>query len=426
MYSVASGAPTAVQPTSESLRGLVTQKRALEDEKDAQQHRLELLSSYSRSLTVAQVPPGDVVSLFDDIIEVRRVVMSTVRQIEEQIVDVERAIDDERVPRPHIGATTGHATVVIAASQECTVEMKLTYLVTDVSWKPFYELYVTTENGQPAKSVTLHRRAHIVQRTGEGWRDAALTLCTSPAPAHCTSNIPDVGERKIVVVENPSSEPSDPPVKSAFTGPSGFFQPAPAPLPEAAFNYSSLLTGYHGCGGILFGNHASQKQSVFDVAPRYALFGSPSTIPSNGSMFPTVQDTRQSAEQAADGGASAATTVKALGTSVHSETLGVPADGAPPVPSDGLPHAVSLSVATLKAEFAWVCVPDARAAAYVECRMTNDGAAAVRLLAGPVNAYIDDEFVAKGELKVRGAVPLDDTATVGCRSGYVVRGCVVY
>ncbi|KAI0956458.1 hypothetical protein AcV7_006858 [Taiwanofungus camphoratus] len=91
---------------------------------------------------------------------------------------------------------------VILAKENCAVHLKLTYLVKEASWQPYYDLYATTTNGRYSSSVSLHYRAHIIQSTGEDWKDAKLTLSTSTAQATPNVNIPDLKPLKIKVRQN--------------------------------------------------------------------------------------------------------------------------------------------------------------------------------------------------------------------------------
>ena len=51
--------------------------------------------------------------------------------------------------------------------------------MSDASWSPLYDLYATSEDGKPSKSVSLHYRVNLQQKTGEDWDDAKLILSTS-------------------------------------------------------------------------------------------------------------------------------------------------------------------------------------------------------------------------------------------------------
>jgi hypothetical protein len=94
------------------------------------------------------------------------------------------------------GSAFVKAVITIVANDDGPVQLKLTYRqsqftiypsftahpfpgVGDASWSPLYDLYATSEDGKPSKSVSLHYRVNLQQRTGEDWNDAKLILSTS-------------------------------------------------------------------------------------------------------------------------------------------------------------------------------------------------------------------------------------------------------
>jgi uncharacterized protein (TIGR02231 family) len=65
--------------------------------------------------------------------------------------------------------------IAIEAPREASASIAITYRVRDARWLPVYDAQLVTA-GKPA--LTLVRRADIVQRTGEDWSEAKLTLAT--------------------------------------------------------------------------------------------------------------------------------------------------------------------------------------------------------------------------------------------------------
>ena len=51
--------------------------------------------------------------------------------------------------------------------------------VLDARWYPLYDLYATSEDGKPSRSVSLHYRVNVSQNTGEDWTSSKLILSTS-------------------------------------------------------------------------------------------------------------------------------------------------------------------------------------------------------------------------------------------------------
>ncbi|KAI0045246.1 hypothetical protein FA95DRAFT_1543906 [Auriscalpium vulgare] len=63
------------------------------------------------------------------------------------------------------------------------------------------------------------------------------------------------------------------------------------------------------------------------------------------------------------------------------------------IPSDGVAHQVSVANLTFKSTVVHVAVPKAQAVAYVQAKVKNTSD--YRLLAGPVNVFVDDSFVSQ-------------------------------
>ncbi|KAI0264599.1 hypothetical protein BC834DRAFT_970557 [Gloeopeniophorella convolvens] len=193
-----------------------------------------------------------------------------------------------------------------------------------------YELHATTEGGMPTSSVALRYRARVTQSTGEDWKDAALTLSTAQMNLS-DQRIPDLIPNRI---RPPMVAPPPNPIPRAIP------PPAPSPLlPQAA---GSMM------------QNGIRSRSV-DPA-------SPFTVPTS-----VVKESP-------------------LALSYH-------VDGASSVPSDGVPHKVSVAELPFEAKIVHVTVPKAKAVAYLQASVKNTSE--YRLLPGPVNAFVDDSFVSK-------------------------------
>jgi uncharacterized protein (TIGR02231 family) len=82
-------------------------------------------------------------------------------------------------------------------------------------------------------------------------------------------------------------------------------------------------------------------------------------------------------------------------TLVHESPLALTyhVEGASGVPSDGVPHQVSIAVLPFDAKIQHVTVPKVRPVAYLQATVKNTSD--YRLLAGTVHAFVDDSFVSK-------------------------------
>ena len=79
------------------------------------------------------------------------------------------------------------AIVTVGKSQAGTATLELNYLVGEAGWAPRYAVRATDAGDDALDLVTIELNAQISQRTGEDWKDIALTLSTAepgrrPAP----------------------------------------------------------------------------------------------------------------------------------------------------------------------------------------------------------------------------------------------------
>ena len=72
------------------------------------------------------------------------------------------------------------------------------------------------------------------------------------------------------------------------------------------------------------------------------------------------------------------------------------------IPSDGAAHTVTISTLELEAEISRICVPRVEAVAYLQCKILNKSE--YQLVAGPINVYLEDNFVARTSIKARRSI----------------------
>jgi uncharacterized protein (TIGR02231 family) len=81
----------------------------------------------------------------------------------------------------------------------------LTYQTAAASWKPAYEALLDTGDKDRAPALELLRRAVVTQKTGEDWRDVALSVST--ARARRAAAAPEVIPQRVAFVEPPAPAP---------------------------------------------------------------------------------------------------------------------------------------------------------------------------------------------------------------------------
>ncbi|KDR78599.1 hypothetical protein GALMADRAFT_244048 [Galerina marginata CBS 339.88] len=169
----------APESSSEVIRTLLVKKAGLESERAVRQQESQLLLKYAETLNGEHVTPTQMAAFLESYVDRGRKTLQAATQLNEQIVQITRQIDAEQEKAAaKRGSTLGRVDIVIFADAENSVELKLTYIVSNVQWKPTYELHATTDNGKPSSSVALHYRARVTQGTGEDWNNTSLTLNT--------------------------------------------------------------------------------------------------------------------------------------------------------------------------------------------------------------------------------------------------------
>ncbi|KAI0252908.1 hypothetical protein BJV78DRAFT_1281253 [Lactifluus subvellereus] len=386
--------------------------RMLEAKKDVLYRKLDVLDdvsgsmvAYSKSLVGEHVPPGQAERFFEYILSRSQSLESTRAELDEEILQVTRQIDilwSTKLKKQ--GKADGEVTVVIMAKQATDIELRLTYLVRDATWSPAYELHATTEAGFPAPSVSLHYRARVTQSTGEDWTDVELSLSTAdmdlskqtipvlsatkirppwPMNQFCfdgAANVEDYKDYKFM--------PYIPPVSSynSYRAPALALPPPPLPPPPPP-------PVVQPAGPLA----RSLPSPARDLAP------APAAPPGEWQNL-----------DADDATVEEPTPVGEPTSVVHESPLALTyhVEGASGVPSDGVPHQVSVAVLPFEAKILHVTVPKVQPAAYLEASVKNTSD--YRLLPGPVNAFVDDSFVSRTAITGRDVAPGD---TFSCTLG---------
>ena len=189
-----------------------------------------------------------------------------------------------------------------------------------------------------------------------------------------------------------SSAPTTQPVPPAPAGPGVFGQAATIPQaqptqpmqPQNTFGVSSL-----------FGSSAQTTQP--SLPPPHSLFGSTRDLNHGGTESAAIPaDEWQDIEREDATADEEQTNVIGEPTSVVHESplaLTYHVEGASGVPSDGVPHQVTIAVLPFEAKIQHVTIPKVRPVAYLQATVKNTSD--YRLLPGTVHAFVDDSFVSK-------------------------------
>lgn len=390
--------------TAEAVRKLNAQKDVLVQNVNAIDANAHTMMTYSQSLTGDSVSPRQAERFIDNFLSRSRLLISTRADLEEEILQLSRQIDAlSSAEKKKEGKTGGDVSVVVMTKQPTDIQLRLTYLVRSAIWSAAYELYATTEAGIPAPSVSLHYRARITQSTGEDWTDVELTLSTADM---------DLSNKTIPVLRPTKIQPP----RSLFGGFGASGQATTQKPPaQGAFGSASAPTAF-GQGSMYSQTQPTQAQHTFGAS---GLFGSsaqttqpvpppppPPQLPQFGSTRDLNREIAQSTvipadewqdiqEEAANVDEEQADVIGEPKSVVHESPLALTyhVEGTSGVPSDGVPHQVTIVVLPFDAKIQHVTVPKVRPVAYLQAMVKNTSD--YRLLPGTVHAFVDDSFVSK-------------------------------
>ncbi len=109
-----------------------------------------------------------------------------IRELDRRIKDLEKELGGQAPPLDE----RTEVKLYVQAQGPLEAELIVRYQVPNASWAPFYDARLATGAKNVTPRLTLTRRATITQRTGEPWRDVALTLSTTRPTA--SASAPDI------------------------------------------------------------------------------------------------------------------------------------------------------------------------------------------------------------------------------------------
>ena len=289
-------------------------------------------------------------------------------------------------------------------------------MVTGVTWQPYYDLHATTSDGKPSSDVSLHYCANITQNTGEDWTNTILTLSTANSHALHSLTVPKVDPLRLLPTRASGGGP--------FGGGGSVQQQQNAAFGQTTASFGQQQQQAVGSGASISGECcAASFANTLDLG----LFGmarplappAPPAPPAAPVMrkavrqrspapggweesvsFAVEEDFEDIVESEADDDAG----IELPEGSVLDKnplSLAYRVEGKVSLPSDGIAHKVSIAVLGFSAALKYVCVPRKTTSAFIEGRIKNTSE--YELLAGPVSVFMDDSFVTKTLLGVRGA-----------------------
>ncbi|CAE6457900.1 unnamed protein product [Rhizoctonia solani] len=171
----------------------------LQKERTIAREQSEFLGNYGRTLDSKSVNIEDVQRFLDMFGSRQLAVSKRIQELDAQINKAQEQLDEaqRKEYEDSRGAQRRAAiAVTVLAGTDGSAELMLTYVVSEASWKPLYDVRASiakTPNG--TSTIALHYRASITQTTGESWPDVALTLST--ASPQLGSSVPKLSSWRI-------------------------------------------------------------------------------------------------------------------------------------------------------------------------------------------------------------------------------------
>lgn len=233
---------------------------------------------------------------------------------------------------------TVEITVLAEAEKDDTeVEFLISYVVFSASWIPKYDIRVFNKD----KSMVINYFGIITQSTGEDWTETKLSLST--AVPSVGGNVPELNTQNVQI-----KVPIRPPVM-----------------------YKNMKMG----GSMGF--KSARLQSA------------------DSDMLSEAYDLRAPMAMAAMPEMTYQTTEVQTGSIGSTSTFDIPRNAT--IPSDNTTHKVTIGIVSLKPEFEYETVPKKNTYAYIKAKVANTSE--YPLLAGAANVFLDNNFVAKTNLK---------------------------
>ncbi|KAG8748086.1 hypothetical protein FRC12_013926, partial [Ceratobasidium sp. 428] len=299
--------PTSDDARQQAVASSLYKLESLRKEREVAKEQSALLSSYSKTLDGKNTSIEDIGRFLVDMFGPRQVAFAKrIQELDAQVAQAEKDYNDAqgKASTDQRGSKRGaKITVTVFAEVDGQAELMLTYVVSNASWTPLYDVRATVAKSPDAASaISLHYRASVTQTTGENWSNVALTLST--ASPHSGGGVPNLTTWRI------GPTPDYSPASPRFAPTSPCFAPTSPCYSPASPRYSPV--------------------TPYDT-PQFAAYSAPAA--------PKV----------------AFRPVKVVDTGVLNATFSI--SGRSDIPSDDTSHKVVIAILDLEAELEWISVP---------------------------------------------------------------------
>ncbi|XP_066277900.1 protein F37C4.5-like isoform X6 [Branchiostoma lanceolatum] len=249
--------------------------------------------------------------------------------------------------------------VVLDTKEEARVELIVSYVVSKARWAPKYDMRVFTKDS----AMKIQYFGVIRQATGENWQDATISLSTSLPSVGGTA--PSLGTQ-VLSFKNRWTRRWMP--DSPSVGIPQSITDSPLKMKKAA---------RRGLGSF----RRKDKPQIYSPDRSSLIIDDEGTIDmvEDSELFTTGTDSSE--QQGKDG--------------LLSTTYDIPRKAN--IPSDNQPHKVQIAMIDFNPTFEHETAPKRSPHAFLRATVKNDSEYA--LLAGPVNVYLDNNFIAKSDLR---------------------------
>ncbi|KAG8712940.1 hypothetical protein FRC08_013900 [Ceratobasidium sp. 394] len=331
--------PSSDNPHEQAVAEAHRALEALQKEREVAEEQSKFLDAYGKTLDSKNIGIEDV-QKFLDVFGPRQVaVAKRIQELDVQIADAEKAHNEaqEKVYADARGAKRGtKITVTVLAETDGRATLLLTYVVSNASWTPLYDVRASiAKSANETSKVALHYRASITQTTGENWPDVALTLST--ASPQLGSDVPSLSAWRI-----------------------GF--PAPvSPVMTRSVQHSAFAKRV---------SRLAQPTGALEPEMHMAMYAA----------APAPMQLRQAG---------------VVSAGILSASFGI--SGRSDIPSDESSHKVVIAVLDLDTELEWVCLPREKESVFLRCKVVNSSE--FTLLPGEASVFMDDNFVSKSRIE---------------------------
>lgn len=389
----------------DKIKSLRDQDRALADKARLLDRQRGLLAQIEAAATrpptapSKDAPPPAAPPSFDDwqklldfsadktkaLAESQRALDDARQTLADQIAAQEAALRDLRGSRPGARSTTT-VTVRLTAAAAGALDLALSYALPGANWSPVYDARLRTER----RELELGYFALVRNSTGEDWKDIALTLSTArpslgggvTEPAAWTLDVGTAALNKAGGGTLTLSGGAVLSMQNSFVG-------------GTASNFGVNVNG----GGLEQNAIRGNNGVVLPPGGRIVEYGGPNVAVTPGSTLAAPSGyfmyITPSGEQIPVDRLNLAYATAGLQTGATSATFNI--DGATTLPSDNAPQRVAITSFRLPALLQYQATPRASENVYLTAYANNGSD--YPLLAGALNAFLDDNFIASSRLE---------------------------